>query len=172
MLSFRPAFSLSSFTFIKRLLNSSSLSAIRVVLSAYVRLLIFLLAILLLVCASSSPAFLMMYSASLETSKGRNGACHWYSGKRICLPKQEMQETWVWFWVGSRKWQPTSVFLPGKLHGRRSQAGYSPWGHKELDMTQHACWQRNECFLQRDKMSPLVRDYYCLYPFWPPHGSD
>ena len=35
MLSFKPAFSLSSFTFIKRLFNSSSLSAIRVVLSAY-----------------------------------------------------------------------------------------------------------------------------------------
>ena len=37
MLSFKPAFSLSSFTFIKRLLSSSSLSAIRVVLSAYLR---------------------------------------------------------------------------------------------------------------------------------------
>ena len=42
MLSFNPAFSLSSFTFIKRLLSSSLLSAIRVVSSAYVRLLIFL----------------------------------------------------------------------------------------------------------------------------------
>ena len=39
-LSFKPAFSLSSFTFIKRLFSSSSLSAIRVVLSAYLRLLI------------------------------------------------------------------------------------------------------------------------------------
>ena len=37
MLSFKPAFSLSSFTFIKRLFNSSSLSAIRVMSSAYVR---------------------------------------------------------------------------------------------------------------------------------------
>ena len=70
----------------------------------------------------------MMYSASLETSKGRNGACHWYSGKRICLPKQEMQETRVWSWVGSRKWQPSPVFLPGKFHGRRSQAGYTVHG--------------------------------------------
>ena len=42
MLSFKPAFSLSSFTFIKRLFSSSSLSAIRVVSSAYLRLLIFL----------------------------------------------------------------------------------------------------------------------------------
>ena len=46
-LNFKPALSLSSFTFIKRLFNSSSLSAIRVVQSAYLRLLIFLLAILI-----------------------------------------------------------------------------------------------------------------------------
>ena len=63
MLSFMPTFSLSSFTFIKRLFSSSSLSAIRLVLSAYLRLLIFLLAILIPACASSSPAFLIMYSA-------------------------------------------------------------------------------------------------------------
>ena len=54
MLSFKPAFSLSSFTFIKRLFSSSSLSALRVVLSEYQRLLIFLLAILILACASFS----------------------------------------------------------------------------------------------------------------------
>ena len=62
MLSFKPTFSLSSFTFIKRLFNSS-LSAIRVMSSVYLRLLIFLLAILIPACASSSPAFSMMYSA-------------------------------------------------------------------------------------------------------------
>ena len=56
-------FSLSSFTFIKRLLSSFLLSAIRVVSSAYLRLLIFLPAILIPTCASSSPAFHMMYSA-------------------------------------------------------------------------------------------------------------
>ena len=63
MLSFKPTFSFSSFTFIKRLFSSSSLSAIRVVSSAYLRLLIFLPAILILACTSSSPAFHMMYSA-------------------------------------------------------------------------------------------------------------
>ena len=61
MLSFKPIYSLSSFTF-KRLF-SSSLSAIRVVSSAYLRLLIFLPAILIPVCGSSSPTFLMIYSA-------------------------------------------------------------------------------------------------------------
>ena len=34
-----------------------------------------------------------------------------------------------------RKWQPTPVFFPGKSRGQRTLAGYSPWGYKELDMT-------------------------------------
>ena len=72
MLSFKPAFSLSSFTFIKRLFSSSSLASIRVVSSAYLRLLIFLLAILIPVCASSSPAICMMYSAYKLTKQGDN----------------------------------------------------------------------------------------------------
>ena len=63
MLSFKPTFSLSYFTFIKRLFSSSSLSVIKVVSSVYLRLLIFLLAVLVPACASSSLAFCMMYSA-------------------------------------------------------------------------------------------------------------
>ena len=47
MLSFKPAFPLSFFAFIKRLCSSSSPSAIRVASSAYLSLLIFLLAILI-----------------------------------------------------------------------------------------------------------------------------
>ena len=72
MLSFKPAFSLSSFTFIKRLLSSSSLSAIRVVSSAYLSLLIFLLAILIPAYASSSAAFLIIYSAYKLNKQGDN----------------------------------------------------------------------------------------------------
>ena len=37
---------------------------------------------------------------------------------------------------GERKWQPTPVFLPGESHGQRSLVGYSPWGCKEVDMTE------------------------------------
>ena len=44
-------------------------------------------------------------------------------------------------WVGKipwrKKWQPTPVFLPGEFHGQRSLVGYSPWGHKESDTTEH-----------------------------------
>ena len=72
MLSFKATFSLSSFTFIKRLFSSSSQSAIRVVPSAYLRLLIFLPTILIPACASSSPAFLMMYSAYKLNKQGDN----------------------------------------------------------------------------------------------------
>ena len=35
-----------------------------------------------------------------------------------------------------RAWQPTTVFLTAEYHGQRSLVGYSPWDHKELDMTQ------------------------------------
>jgi len=72
MLSFKPTFSLSSFTFIKKLFSSSSLSAIRVVSSAYLRLLIFLPAILIPACASSSPEFCMRYSAYTLNKQGDN----------------------------------------------------------------------------------------------------
>ena len=58
MLSFTPTYSLSSFTFIKRLFSSSLLSVTRVLSSLYTRLLIFFLAILIPACASSSPIFI------------------------------------------------------------------------------------------------------------------
>ena len=70
MLSCTPTFSLSTFTFIKRLFHSSSLSAIRVVSSAYLRLLIFLPALLIQACALSCPAFHMMYSAYKLNKQG------------------------------------------------------------------------------------------------------
>ena len=51
-----------------------------------------------------------------------------------------MQETWFNPWVGKIPWRrerlPTPVFWPGEFHGQRSLAGYSPWGCKELDMTE------------------------------------
>ena len=61
-----------SFTFVKRFFSSSSLSAIRVVSPAYLRLLIFLLAIWIPVYASSSMAFHMMYSAYKLNKQGDN----------------------------------------------------------------------------------------------------
>ena len=42
----------------------------------------------------------------------------------FCLTKK-----FIW----RRKWQHTPVFLPGKSHGQRSVAGYSPWGPRNFD---------------------------------------
>ena len=71
MLSLKPSVSLSSFTFIKSLLSSSSLSAIRMVSSAYLRLLIFLLTTLIPAYDSSSSAFLWMQTHNVYDAKSR-----------------------------------------------------------------------------------------------------
>ena len=42
-----------------------------------------------------------------------------------------------------RKWQPTPIFLPGESRGQRSLAGYSPWSHKESDMTEATSLMQN-----------------------------
>ena len=46
-------------------------------------------------------------------------------------------DPWVRNIPWRRKWQPTPVFLPGNFHGQRSLVGYSQWGCKELDTTEH-----------------------------------
>ena len=66
-----PLPSHSNLLSIKRLFSSSSLSAIRVISSAYLRILIFLPAILIPACASSSPVFLMMYSKYKLNKQGQ-----------------------------------------------------------------------------------------------------
>ena len=70
LFSLKPALSLSSFIFIKKLFSSSSLSVIRVVSSAHLMLLMFLPPILIPACHSSSPAFLMMCSACRLNKQG------------------------------------------------------------------------------------------------------
>ena len=75
--SLKPAPSLSSFTLNKRLFSSFSLSAIRVVSSAYLRLLMLLPPILIPACNSSSPAFLTMCSACRLNKQGDSKQlCH------------------------------------------------------------------------------------------------
>ena len=76
-ISFKPSLSLSSFTLIKRLFSSSSLSAIRVAVFAYLRLLMFFLYILIPACSSSSPAFLMICSVyRLNKQSDNRQPCH------------------------------------------------------------------------------------------------
>ena len=51
---------------------------------------------------------------------------------------------------------PPPVFLPGISHGQRSLAGYSPWGHKESDMT----YQQNNYL---DFLFPLFKDFFLMW---------
>ena len=58
----------------------------------------------------------------------------WWS---VCLQcRRPGFDPWVRKILWRRKWQSTAALLPGKSHGWRSLIGYSPWGHKELDMTE------------------------------------
>ena len=45
-------------------------------------------------------------------------------------------DPWVRKIPWRRAWQPTPLFLPGKFHAQRNLVAYSPWGHKESDMTE------------------------------------
>ena len=63
----------------------------------------------------------------------------WHNGKESAYKCRRCRfSPWVRKIPWRRKWQPISVFLPGKLHGERSLVGYSPWGFKELDTTEHS----------------------------------
>ena len=46
-------------------------------------------------------------------------------------------DPWVEKILWSRKWQPSPVFLPEKSYGQRNLVGYSPWGQRESDTTEH-----------------------------------
>ena len=57
--------------------------------------------------------------------------CQWRRHKRLRF------DPWVGKIPWRRKWQPTPIFLTGKFHGQRRLVGYSAWGCKELDTTEH-----------------------------------
>ena len=61
---------------------------------------------------------------------GTNGKDSTFQYRRLRFDPWFIKIPW------SRKWHLTQVFLPGKFHGQRSLAGYSPWGCKELDVTE------------------------------------
>ena len=65
----------------------------------------------------------------------------WYSGKESACQCRRFRRgrfnPWVKKISWSRKWQPTPVFLPTKVWGRRSLVGYGPWGCKESDTAEY-----------------------------------
>ena len=60
-------------------------------------------------------------------SDGKESACNW--GDPGSIPGLGR---FPW----RRGWQPSPRFLPEESHGQRSLVGYSPWGHKQLDVTE------------------------------------
>ena len=64
-------------------------------------------------------------------TSGRESACQCGKWKRLGF------HPWVGMMPWRRKWLPTPVSLFRESHGQRSLAGYSPWAHKESDMTEH-----------------------------------
>ena len=102
--SFKPSLSLSSFILIKRLFSSSSVSTIRVVSSAYLRLLIFLPPFLIPACNLSSPAFLLMCSAYRLNKQG--------DGRQpCCTPFSILNQSVVSYRVLTVAFWPTYRFL-------------------------------------------------------------
>ena len=74
---------------------------------------------------------------SLNTSIWFSGLPRWLSGEESAPQcKRCGFNPWVRKIPWRRKWQPTPVFLPGKSHRKRYLVCYSPWSHKDLDMTE------------------------------------
>ena len=60
----------------------------------------------------------------------------WLSGKEhACQGRRCRFDPWVGKISWRRKWQSIPVFLPGKSHGQRRLAGYSPWGRKRVGLS-------------------------------------
>ena len=104
ILSLKWALSLFSFTLIKRHFSSSSLSAIRVVSSGYLRLFVLLSPILIPACNSWSPTFLIMYSAYRLNKQGN-------SRQRCCILSPILNQTVVPYRVLTVASCPTYRFL-------------------------------------------------------------
>ena len=77
-------------------------------------------------------------------------------------------------WVGEipwrRAWEPIPVFLPGESQGQRTPVGYSPWGHKESDVTTYTSFLLSLCltsfFFIISTFS--LSSYHFLLEFWLP----
>ena len=137
VLNFKPAFSLSSFILMKRLLSSSSFSVAGVVPSAFLRLLIFQWEILIPACDLSSPAFCMHFVYKLNMQDDHIQPC--YNPFPILNPsavpfKGLTLASWTacWFFRRQVRWSGTPISLI---------ISYS-----FLWSTQYSQWRTNLCF--------------------------
>ena len=81
-------------------------------------------------------------SSDIGLASGLIGFPGGASGKEsACQCRRHRLQHWFRKIPWRRKWLSTPVFLLGKSHGQRSLEGYSPWGLKELDMTEQLSTQ-------------------------------
>ena len=85
--------------------------------------------------ASTIPTPLKLLRASLRL-RGKKLACN------VGEHRGRGFDPWVRKTPWRRKWQLTLVFFPGKSHGQRNLASYSPWDLKESDTTERTAQNR------------------------------
>ena len=94
----------------------------------------------------------MVVSGSPGGSSGKEPTCQCRRRKRCRF------DPWVGKIPWKRAWQPTPVFLPGKSHGQRSLAGYCPYCHKGLDMS-----EATECTHTHTHMHTCTEGLRCRF---------
>ena len=88
----------------------------------------------------------------------RNGLPQWLRGKEpACQCRRHGSNPSVGKTPWRRIWQSAPVFLPGKSHGQRGLAGYSPWGHRHDLVTKE----------QQQRPRWPGRPRWCSSPRWP-----
>jgi len=109
----------------------------------------------------SQISSLLFLCQSICTNKGNPGDSE---SKRICLQcRRHGFDFWVKKIPWRRKWQSTPV-LPEEFYGQRSLVGYSPWGHKESDMTEqpthYDILMYNPCTIKPFNNTKKTRDFW------------
>ena len=127
MLSFKPSFFTLLFHFIQRLFSSSSLSAIRLVSSAY------------LGEAMAPHSITLAWEIPWTEEPGRMQSWGHEESDTTSLSLSLFT-----FMLWRRKWQPTPVFLPGESQGQRSLVGFHLWGRTESDTTDATYQQQQQ----------------------------
>ena len=92
-------------------------------------------------CKWAVRGFLNIFKMNSKSKNFHSGISHSFPGgsdgkEPGCQRGRPGFDPWVRKDPCRRAWQPTPVFLPGEFYGKRSLAGYSPWGHKESDRSE------------------------------------
>ena len=83
---------------------------------------------------------ILPWNFGFKPASAPTGLPRWLSSKEsTCQCRRSRFDPWVGKISWRRKWQLTQVFLHGESQRQWSLVDYSPQGHKELDMTEHAC---------------------------------